>query len=135
MSEIIVRDAKLEDAGRILEIYQYYVEHTAISFEYETPSLAEFENRMRNIMRKYPYLAACMDGVIKGYAYAAPFVGRAGCRKHARPFLRPGYLEYPPFSGKCQLPENSTMEIHFCQIRPPEPEKWPEKSVRELRTL
>ena len=77
MSEIIVRDAKLEDAGRILEIYQYYVEHTAISFEYETPSLAEFENRMRNIMRKYPYLAACMDGVIKGYAYAAPFVGRA----------------------------------------------------------
>ena len=39
---IVVRDAVLEDAERILEIYDYYVKNTAISFEYDTPSLAEF---------------------------------------------------------------------------------------------
>ncbi len=77
MSEIIVRDAKLQDAERILQIYKYYVEHTAISFEYETPTLDEFENRMRKTMQKYPYLVVCRDGVIEGYAYAGPFVGRA----------------------------------------------------------
>ena len=33
MSTITVRDAKIEDAARILEIYAYYVEHTVISFE------------------------------------------------------------------------------------------------------
>ena len=32
MSTITVRDAKIEDAARILEIYAYYVEHTAVSY-------------------------------------------------------------------------------------------------------
>ena len=56
MSTITVRDAKIEDAARILEIYAYYVEYTVISFEWDVPSLEEFENRMRDIMKKYPYL-------------------------------------------------------------------------------
>lgn len=41
------------------------------------PSLEEFENRMRDIMKKYPYLVIERDGKIEGYAYAHPFVGRA----------------------------------------------------------
>jgi hypothetical protein len=52
MSTITVRDAKIEDAARILEIYAYYVEYTVISFEWDVPSLEEFENRMRDIMKK-----------------------------------------------------------------------------------
>lgn len=51
MSTITVRDAKIEDAARILEIYAYYVEYTVISFEWDVPSLEEFENRMRDIMK------------------------------------------------------------------------------------
>lgn len=41
---ITVRDAVIEDAGRILEIYDYYVKYTAITFEYDTPFLEEFLN-------------------------------------------------------------------------------------------
>ena len=52
MSTITVRDAKIEDAARILEIYAYYVEYTVISFEWDVPSLEEFENRMRDINEK-----------------------------------------------------------------------------------
>ena len=74
---IEVRDATEKDAERILEIYDYYVKNTAITFEYDTPSLEEFRERMRNIMRKYPYLVILQDGEIKGYAYAREFVGRA----------------------------------------------------------
>ncbi len=70
MSTITVRDAKIEDAARILEIYAYYVEYTVISFEWDVPSLEEFENRMRDIMKKYPYLVIERDGKIEGYAYA-----------------------------------------------------------------
>lgn len=77
MSEIIIRNAKIEDAKRILEIYSYYVEYTAISFEYVTPTLDEFRERMRNTMKKYPYLVVEADGVIEGYAYAGVFKGRA----------------------------------------------------------
>ena len=73
----IVRNARLEDAARILEIYAYYVEHTAISFEYDVPSLQEFEGRMRRTMEKYPYLVVEEDGVVRGYAYAGAFIKRA----------------------------------------------------------
>lgn len=74
---IEVRVATEKDAERILEIYDYYVRNTAITFEYDTPSLEEFRERMEKIMRKYPYLVILQDGEIKGYAYAREFVGRA----------------------------------------------------------
>lgn len=74
---IAIRNATLEDAGRILEIYDYYVKNTAITFEYETPSLEEFKERMKKTMKRYRYLLILRDGVIEGYAYAGPFVGRA----------------------------------------------------------
>ena len=77
MSDMIIRDAVPGDAERLLEIYAWYVEHTAISFEYETPSVDEFQSRMERIMEKYPYLVVEIGGVIQGYAYAGPFVGRA----------------------------------------------------------
>ena len=77
MSDITIRNATLADAPRILEIYAYYVKHTVITFEYDVPSLAEFKDRMRDIMKKYPYLVIERDGRIEGYAYAHAFVGRA----------------------------------------------------------
>ena len=74
---IIVRDATMEDAGRILEIYDYYVKNTAITFEYDTPTLDEFKGRMERTMQRYPYLVIVKDGRVEGYAYAGAFVGRA----------------------------------------------------------
>lgn len=79
MSKAMVRSAKPEDAERILEIYAYYIKHTAITFEYDVPTLSEFQNRMKNTMRKYPYLVVEKDGIIQGYAYAGAFIGRAAC--------------------------------------------------------
>lgn len=72
-----VRDAALEDAERILEIYDYYVKNTAITFEYDTPSLEEFQERMKKTTQRYPYIVILKDGRIEGYAYAGSFVGRA----------------------------------------------------------
>ena len=74
---ITVRIAKAEDAPRILEIYAYYVENTAVSYEYDVPSLAEFTERIRNILVKYPYIVAEEDGRIVGYIYASRFAQRA----------------------------------------------------------
>lgn len=74
---IEIRNATLEDAERILEIYDYYVKNTAVTFEYETPSVEEFKERMEKTMKRYPYLVILRDGRVEGYAYAGPFVGRA----------------------------------------------------------
>ena len=73
---MIIRSATIEDDEMLLEIYAYYIENTAISFEYDVPSLEEFKGRIENVLKKYPYLVLEDDGIIQGYAYAAPFVGR-----------------------------------------------------------
>ena len=72
-----IRPARREDAGAILDIYAHYVLHTAVSYEYEVPSLPEFQARMDRTLEKYPYFVAVRDGTVLGYAYAGPFVGRA----------------------------------------------------------
>ncbi|MBQ7485067.1 MAG: GNAT family N-acetyltransferase [Oscillospiraceae bacterium] len=74
---IRIRDATMADCPRLLEIYGYYVLHTAISFEYTVPSAKVFGKRMENTMRRYPYLVAEEDGTVLGYAYAGPFAARA----------------------------------------------------------
>ncbi len=72
-----IRRAAINDAERLLEIYSYYVENTAISFEYTVPSPDEFRKRITDTLAKYPYLVLEKDGSIKGYAYAGPFKARA----------------------------------------------------------
>lgn len=74
---VTVRNAVMEDAGRLREIYDYYVKNTAITFEYNTPSLDEFKGRMEKTIQRYPYLVIVKDERIEGYAYAGAFVGRA----------------------------------------------------------
>ena len=60
--ELTIREVRAADAERLLEIYAYYVAHTAISFEYDVPTPAVFRERMERITARYPYLTAERDG-------------------------------------------------------------------------
>lgn len=73
---VIIRPAKKEDMESVQKIYAPYVLKTAITFEYEVPSVAEFENRYHAIMQKYPFLVSCVNNEIVGYAYAGSFIDR-----------------------------------------------------------
>ena len=64
------------DAEELLTIYAPYVEETAITFEYEVPSIEEFRCRIQETLKKYPYLVAEKNGKIVGYAYASCFKNR-----------------------------------------------------------
>lgn len=77
MKNIEIESAKIQDAQEILDIYAYYVKNTAITFEYEVPRLDEFQQRMINILSKYPYIIAKAENKIVGYAYASVFKPRA----------------------------------------------------------
>lgn len=70
---ITLRLATTEDARELVSIYAPYVETTAISFEYETPSAEEFAHRIAEVLERFPYLAAIRGGEIVGYAYAHPY--------------------------------------------------------------
>ena len=72
----IIRQATIEDASQLIEIYSYYVLNTAVTFEYKVPTLEEFCNRIDNISKKYPYLVCELDGTIVGYAYANTYSSR-----------------------------------------------------------
>jgi len=76
MGKITVEIARPEDARELLGIYAWYVTNTAVTSEYEVPSVTEFENRIARTLREYPYLIARDGDRILGYAYARHFHDR-----------------------------------------------------------
>ena len=77
MDTITIRTAAMDDAAALLAIYAPYVKENAITFEYEVPSLEEFQGRIAHTLRRYPYIVAVENGEILGYAYTSPFGERA----------------------------------------------------------
>ncbi len=77
MDKLTIREAMPADVPALLDIYAYYVNHTAVTFEYDVPGEEEFTDRMLNFKKRYPYIVAELDGVIVGYSYAHAFVARA----------------------------------------------------------
>lgn len=74
---ITYRAATPKDAASLLKIYAPYVLDTAITFEYEIPSEAEFADRISHTLERYPYFVAIKNDTIIGYAYASAFHPRA----------------------------------------------------------
>ncbi len=71
-TKLQIRIATPLDAKEILDIYAPYILQTAITFEYEVPTLEAFTRRIEQTLVKYPYLVAEQNGKIVGYAYAGP---------------------------------------------------------------
>ena len=44
-----IQNVTIEDAEELLDIYAPYVKYTAITFEYDVPSVEEFRQRIVNI--------------------------------------------------------------------------------------
>ena len=51
-NEIKIRPATEADAAEILNIYAPYITDTAITFEYDVPTLEEFTGRIRHTLEK-----------------------------------------------------------------------------------
>lgn len=77
MSHLTIRLAKPSDASALCAIYRPYVETTAVTFETTAPDEKEFERRVLETLKKYPYLVADDGGEVVGYAYAGAFKARA----------------------------------------------------------
>ncbi len=73
----VIRKAALSDAQAIQKIYSYYVEETAVTYEYEVPSTEEMTRRMEATMEKFPYYVVEENGKVLGYCYAGAYHPRA----------------------------------------------------------
>ena len=65
------------DIFPMLAIYAPYVRDTAITFEYEVPTAAEFGARLHHVLPEYPWLVCRAPGQVLGYAYAHRHMERA----------------------------------------------------------
>jgi phosphinothricin acetyltransferase len=81
MSAVVIRPATPADIPAIARIYAEAVEHGTASFELDPPEEAEMAQRMQSLADGgFPYLAAGIDGVLVGYAYAGPYRPRLAYR-------------------------------------------------------
>lgn len=80
-AEPLVRDATEVDLSAIQRIYAHHVLHGTASFEEQPPDVEEMRRRFRAAReRGLPWFVAEVEGVVRGYAYAAPY--------HQRPAYR-----------------------------------------------
>jgi L-amino acid N-acyltransferase YncA len=78
---LAIRPAKTSDIPAITRIYAPAIEHGTASFELEQPDESEMARRMGDLVGKgFPYIAAESEGVLAGYAYAAPYRVRPAYR-------------------------------------------------------
>ena len=75
-----IRRATADDAAAIASIYAPYVRASVVSFETEAPDEAEMRSRIEALGDLYPWLAACEEGQILGYAYGCAFRTRPAYR-------------------------------------------------------
>ena len=75
--DLSFRFATENDAEKILAIYKPYVENTTITFEYNVPTIEKFRERIREILKDYPYIVCEYGNEIVGYAYAHRIWSRA----------------------------------------------------------
>jgi phosphinothricin acetyltransferase len=70
----------LEDAPALCGIYNYYIEHTAVTFEEDPLETRDMEGRIRRISSAYPWLVWEEDREVLGYAYVNAFKERIAYR-------------------------------------------------------
>ena len=69
------------DAESIASIYAHHVLHGTASYEVEPPSAGDIAAKIGRITgRGWPFLVACVDGEVAGYAYAEQLRDRPAYR-------------------------------------------------------
>lgn len=77
----MIRSVKCSDAAAVAAIYNDYVLNTTITFETESVSVCEMEQRIAVFSSNFPYFVFEEDGVVLGYAYAHLWRARAAYSK------------------------------------------------------
>ena len=91
---IYIRPASESDAAELLDIYRPFVESTAVSFEFEPPTVTEFAGRIAKSIADWQWLVAEQDERCIGYAYGSAHRERAAYRwsVEVTAYVHPGHL-------------------------------------------
>ena len=76
----MIRKVEADDVKVTCDIYNHYAENTIITFEEQTVSVQEMQNRIREVTTSLPWLVFENNGDVVGYAYASRWKGRCAYR-------------------------------------------------------
>lgn len=74
---MIIRQFEPKDAQNILDVYNYYIENTAFTFDIRPHTLSECAEWFSGFEKTYPCFVALQDGKLIGYACADEFCKKA----------------------------------------------------------
>jgi phosphinothricin acetyltransferase len=76
----MIRNVELRDAEAICNIYNYYVENTAVTFEEVPVTSDEMRTRIKKVLQTNNWIVYEIEGKVVGYAYATEWRTRSAYR-------------------------------------------------------
>ena len=76
----MIREVKLSDAKAIVDIYNYYILNTNITFEEKKLTVDDMEERIIEKTAKHPWIVYERNGQVIGYAYLSGWYSRSAYR-------------------------------------------------------
>ena len=94
----MIRNATPADAIAVCQIYNHYVQNTAITFEEQPVSVEEMQKRILDVTSSWPWLVYEDHEQLLGYAYARQWIGRYAYRfcVESTIYLAPDATGRPP---------------------------------------
>lgn len=76
----MIRDVQSDDVDAVRDIYNYYIEHTVVSFEEQPVTASEMRTRIQIVTADFPWIVLVEDDTVAGYAYAGKWHSRCAYR-------------------------------------------------------
>lgn len=76
----MIREVETKDYNKILDIYNYYIKNTTITFEEKILSYEDMSKRIDEIKECFPYIVYEENNEVLGYAYLNYFSKRSAYR-------------------------------------------------------
>jgi len=80
---MIIRPCTPNDTAAVCAIYNHYIEHTIITFEEDSLTVAQMQERVNAYTQLYPWLVCEDAGEVVGYAYASKWKERSAYKHTA----------------------------------------------------
>jgi phosphinothricin acetyltransferase len=69
----MIRPVHIRDTNALLDIYNYYVINTVVTFDIEPLTVLTFQDKLNSINAEYPFIVFEEGNEILGYAYGSKF--------------------------------------------------------------
>ena len=73
----MIRSVRISDAKDIIDIYNYYILNTNVTFEEEELTIKDMEDRIREKTKSHPWIVYEDDNKVIGYAYLSQWHNKA----------------------------------------------------------